>query len=131
MIWRSKTARRSSVRSTTTCSSGRQRALPRHVRHRGERAGHDAARRLSRPSASLKREEAALLAFLRIRVLEYENAHVAPDEWLVSFEEMQDGARHRAQGTSPRATTRRACSGRWARSSPRHVHVRLSQAARR
>lgn len=39
--------------------------------------------------ASLKREEAALLAFLRIRVLEYENAHVAPDEWLVSFEEIR------------------------------------------
>ena len=27
-----------------TARSGRQRALPRHVRHRGERAGHDAAR---------------------------------------------------------------------------------------
>ena len=30
-----------------------------------------------------------MLAFLRIRVLEYENAHVAPDEWLVSFEEIR------------------------------------------
>ena len=38
---------------------------------------------------SLKREEAALLAFLRIRVLEYENQKVAQDGWIVSFEEMR------------------------------------------
>ena len=38
---------------------------------------------------SLKREEAALLAFLRIRVLEYENVHADPADWLVSFEEIR------------------------------------------
>ncbi|NEG89237.1 DUF4194 domain-containing protein [Bifidobacterium aerophilum] len=38
---------------------------------------------------SLRREEAALLAFLRIRVLEYENLHMPADEWLVSFEEIR------------------------------------------
>ncbi|MBT1161630.1 DUF4194 domain-containing protein [Bifidobacterium sp. SO1] len=38
---------------------------------------------------SLRREEAALLAFLRIRVLEYENLHTPADEWLVSFEEIR------------------------------------------
>lgn len=38
---------------------------------------------------SLKREEAALLAFLRIRVLEYENQKVGQDGWIVSFEEMR------------------------------------------
>ena len=36
-----------------------------------------------------KREEAALLAFLRIRVLEYENVHADPADWLVSFEEIR------------------------------------------
>ena len=49
-------------------------------------SGPDMTLRALKTRASLKREEAALLAFLRIRVLEYENAHVAPDEWLVSFE---------------------------------------------
>ena len=38
---------------------------------------------------SLTREEAALLAFLRIRVLEYENVHVERGQWLVSFEEIR------------------------------------------
>ncbi|MBW3078756.1 DUF4194 domain-containing protein [Bifidobacterium simiiventris] len=38
---------------------------------------------------SLRREEAALLAFLRIRVLEYENLHTPADEWFVSFEEIR------------------------------------------
>ena len=47
-------------------------------------SGPDMTLRALKTRASLKREEAALLAFLRIRVLEYENAHVAPDEWLVS-----------------------------------------------
>ena len=52
-------------------------------------SGPDMTLRALKTRASLKREEAALLAFLRIRVLEYENAHVAPDEWLVSFEEIR------------------------------------------
>lgn len=38
---------------------------------------------------SLRREEAALLAFLRIRVLEYENQKVEQDGWIVGFEEMR------------------------------------------
>lgn len=52
-------------------------------------AGDDVALRSLKTRSSLKREEAALLAFLRIRVLEYENTRVGRDEWLVSFEEMR------------------------------------------
>lgn len=52
-------------------------------------AGDDVALRSLKTRSSLKREEAALLAFLRIRVLEYENTRVSHDEWLVSFEEMR------------------------------------------
>ncbi|MBT1166868.1 DUF4194 domain-containing protein [Bifidobacterium simiarum] len=38
---------------------------------------------------SLTREEASLLAFLRIRVLEYDNVRTEADQWLVSFEEIR------------------------------------------
>ncbi len=50
-------------------------------------AGDDVTLRSLKTRVSLKREEAALLAFLRIRVLEYENVHADPADWLVSFEE--------------------------------------------
>ena len=88
-------------------------------------SGPDMTLRALKTRASLKREEAALLAFLRIRVLEYENAHVAPDEWLVSFEEIR-AALATGAGTSPRATTRRACSGRWVRSCPSCARTAIS-----
>lgn len=52
-------------------------------------AGEDVTLRSLKTRASLKREEAALLAFLRIRVLEYENMRVAADEWIVSLEEIR------------------------------------------
>jgi len=97
-------------------------------------SGPDMTLRALKTRASLKREEAALLAFLRIRVLEYENAHVAPDEWLGHFGGDRVGPAWRrserrsppAPGTSPRATTRRACSGRWARSCPSCARTAIS-----
>ena len=93
-------------------------------------SGPDMTLRALKTRASLKREEAALLAFLRIRVLEYENAHVAPDEWLVSFEEIRaalaTGAGYLASRNDEEG---RAQAGGCDR--VRHVHVRLSQAARR
>lgn len=49
----------------------------------------DVALRSLKTRVSLRREEAALLAFLRIRVLEYENVHAAPAEWIVGFEEIR------------------------------------------
>ncbi|KAB7790973.1 hypothetical protein F7D09_0519 [Bifidobacterium leontopitheci] len=52
-------------------------------------AGPDIAMRSLKTRTSLKREEAAALAFLRIRVLEYENAGEPADRWLVSFEEIR------------------------------------------
>lgn len=52
-------------------------------------AGDDVTLRSLKTRVSLKREEAALLAFLRIRVLEYENVHADPADWLVSFEEIR------------------------------------------
>ena len=52
-------------------------------------ADSDVTLRALKTRTSLKREEAALLAFLRIRVLEYENAHEGEDDWLVSFEEIR------------------------------------------
>ncbi|WP_258186252.1 DUF4194 domain-containing protein [Bifidobacterium sp. UTBIF-78] len=52
-------------------------------------ADSDVTLRALKTRTSLKREEAALLAFLRIRVLEYENAHEGQDDWLVSFEEIR------------------------------------------
>ena len=58
-------------------------------------AGDDVTLRSLKTRVSLKREEAALLAFLRIRVLEYENVHADPADWLVSFEEDPRRARHR------------------------------------
>lgn len=56
---------------------------------------------------SLTREEAATLAALRIKVLEYENQKTKPGDWLISFDD------HRAllatgAGSSRHATTRRA-----------------------
>ena len=45
-------------------------------------AGDDVTLRSLKTRVSLKREEAALLAFLRIRVLEYENVHADPADWL-------------------------------------------------
>ncbi|KAB7788325.1 hypothetical protein F7D08_1066 [Bifidobacterium cebidarum] len=52
-------------------------------------ANDNVALRALKTRASLKREEAALLAFLRIRVLEYENTRTDQSEWLVSFEEIR------------------------------------------
>ena len=49
----------------------------------------DAGLRSLKTRASLRREEAALLAFLRMRVLEYENVREGPDAWLVGFDEMR------------------------------------------
>ena len=60
-----------------------------HVMYATPAGGTDAPIRSLKTRASLTREEAALLAFLRIRVLEYENTRVGRDEWLVSFEEMR------------------------------------------
>ncbi|WP_421728439.1 DUF4194 domain-containing protein [Bifidobacterium callitrichidarum] len=51
--------------------------------------GPDITLRALKTRISLKREEAALLAFLRIRVLEYENSRESTDHWLVSFEEIR------------------------------------------
>ena len=47
-------------------------------------AGDDVTLRSLKTRVSLKREEAALLAFLRIRVLEYENVHADPADWLAT-----------------------------------------------
>ncbi|MBT1170135.1 DUF4194 domain-containing protein [Bifidobacterium sp. SO4] len=52
-------------------------------------AGPDITLRALKTRISLKREEAALLAFLRIRVLEYENSRESTGHWLVSFEEIR------------------------------------------
>ncbi|NEG55515.1 DUF4194 domain-containing protein [Bifidobacterium platyrrhinorum] len=51
--------------------------------------GPDVALRSLKTRTSLRREEASLLAFLRIRVLEYENMRVEPDRWIVGFDEMR------------------------------------------
>ena len=51
--------------------------------------GPDVTSRALKTRSSLRREEAALLAFLRIRVLEYENVRAARDEWLVGFDEIR------------------------------------------
>ncbi|OZG64215.1 hypothetical protein BHAP_1382 [Bifidobacterium hapali] len=51
--------------------------------------GPDITLRALKTRTSLKREEAATLAFLRIRVLEYENARETSERWLVSFEEIR------------------------------------------
>ena len=123
-------------------------------------AGEDVTLRSLKTRASLKREEAALLAFLRIRVLEYENMRA--DRWPAPvasaarissrltihssaatrmFSYSSTRMRRKASSaassrlrlarvfserrvtsspaTCPRATTRRACSARSARSSPR------------
>ncbi|NEG78182.1 DUF4194 domain-containing protein [Bifidobacterium avesanii] len=53
-------------------------------------AGPDVTIRSLKTRVSLTREEAALLAFLRIRVLDYENVHTEQDAWLVSFEEIRE-----------------------------------------
>ena len=52
-------------------------------------AGPDVTSRALKTRSSLRREEAALLAFLRIRVLEYENVRAARDEWIVGFDEIR------------------------------------------
>ncbi|RSX56267.1 DUF4194 domain-containing protein [Bifidobacterium samirii] len=51
--------------------------------------GPDVTSRALKTRSSLRREEAALLAFLRIRVLEYENVRAARDEWIVGFDEIR------------------------------------------
>ncbi|KAB5608420.1 DUF4194 domain-containing protein [Bifidobacterium jacchi] len=51
--------------------------------------GPDVTLRALKTRASLKREEAALLAVLRVRVLEYENSHETSERWLISFEEIR------------------------------------------
>ena len=60
-----------------------------HVMYATPAGGTDAPIRSLKTRASLTREEAALLAFLRIRVLDYENVHAQPAEWVVSFEEIR------------------------------------------
>ncbi|MBT1177901.1 DUF4194 domain-containing protein [Bifidobacterium callimiconis] len=52
-------------------------------------SGPDVTIRSLKTRASLTREEAALLAFLRIRVLEYENVNADVDQWIVGFEEIR------------------------------------------
>ncbi|WP_125979731.1 DUF4194 domain-containing protein [Bifidobacterium goeldii] len=52
-------------------------------------ASDDVALRSLKTRVSLKREEAALLAFLRIRVLEYDNARESAEDWLISLEEIR------------------------------------------
>ncbi|RSX52361.1 hypothetical protein D2E23_0089 [Bifidobacterium callimiconis] len=52
-------------------------------------SGPDVTIRSLKTRASLTREEAALLAFLRIRVLEYENVNTNVDQWIVGFEEIR------------------------------------------
>ncbi len=81
-------------------------------------AGDDVTLRSLKTRVSLKREEAALLAFLRIRVLEYENVHADPADWLVSFEEIAPRSPP-APAIWPPATTRKAWQSRSAPSSPR------------
>ncbi|KFJ01175.1 hypothetical protein BSTEL_0896 [Bifidobacterium stellenboschense] len=51
--------------------------------------GPDVPLRSLKTRTSLRREEAALLAFLRIRVLEYENMQVPEGQWIVGFDEMR------------------------------------------
>lgn len=51
--------------------------------------GPDVALRSLKTRTSLRREEAALLAFLRIRVLEYENMRAPEARWIVGFDEMR------------------------------------------
>ena len=53
-------------------------------------SGPDVTIRSLKTRVSLTREEAALLAFLRIRVLDYENVHAAQDAWMVSLEEIRE-----------------------------------------
>ena len=52
-------------------------------------SGPDIAIRSLKTRSSLTREEAALLAFLRIRVLEYENVNADVDQWIVGYEEIR------------------------------------------
>lgn len=51
--------------------------------------GAETSIRSLKTRASLTREEAAMLAFLRIRVLEYENTRVEPKGWIVSHDEIR------------------------------------------
>ncbi|PWG60722.1 DUF4194 domain-containing protein [Bifidobacterium catulorum] len=50
----------------------------------------DAPIRALKTRASLTREEASTLAYLRIRVLEYENTRTDPKQWIVGFEEIRN-----------------------------------------
>lgn len=51
--------------------------------------GLEADIRSLKTRASLTREEAAVLAFLRIRVLEYENTKTGVDSWIISHDEIR------------------------------------------
>ena len=51
--------------------------------------GAETSIRSLKTRASLTREEAAMLAFLRIRVLEYENTRVDPGQWIISHDEIR------------------------------------------
>ena len=51
--------------------------------------GAETSIRSLKTRASLTREEAAMLAFLRIRVLEYENTRVEPKGWIISHDEIR------------------------------------------
>ncbi|WP_169275226.1 DUF4194 domain-containing protein [Bifidobacterium moraviense] len=52
--------------------------------------GPDVTIRSLKTRVSLTREEAALLAFLRIRVLDYENVHAEQSAWMASFDEIRE-----------------------------------------
>ena len=56
---------------------------------------------------SLTREEAATLAALRIKALEYENQNAEPCDWLISFDDIR-ALLATGAGSSPPATTRKA-----------------------
>lgn len=57
---------------------------------------------------SLTREEAATLAALRIKALEYENQNAEPCDWLISFDDIRALLATGAVPSSPPATTRKA-----------------------
>lgn len=82
-------------------------------------AGDDVTLRSLKTRVSLKREEAALLAFLRIRVLEYENVHADPADWLVSFEEIRAALATGAGYLAARNDEEGVAQSRSAPSSPR------------
>ncbi|WP_404801613.1 DUF4194 domain-containing protein [Bifidobacterium saimiriisciurei] len=61
-----------------------------HIMYATPVSESDVSMRALKTRASLTREEAATLAYLRIRVLEYENTRTEPDGWIVGFEEIRN-----------------------------------------